>query len=198
MIPVFDGLLPSPYNDAVLTLLFRLAEWHALAKPHMHTESTLGYLDASTKMIGQQLHHFCNFTCPAFETVELPKEAAACGRRKNAMTALITNKPAAMSESSAPQASSSSNPVAIDATSQPAPKSKHRAQSFNLNTVKTHFLGDYSKTIQFIFHSNGRHHVTSTDWIILNSFVGRAKTLASEAALWMNKQVAGHQPDDST
>ena len=112
----------------------------------------LGYLDASTKMIGQQLYHFCNFTCPAFETMELPKEAAARGRRKNTTTALSTNKPvmeATVSESSAPQASSSSNPVAIDAPSQPAPKPKCRARMFNLNTVKTHFLGDYSKTIRF-------------------------------------------------
>ena len=86
--------------------------------------------------------------------MEIPKEAAAHGRRKNATTALSTNKPVAMSESSVPQASLSSNPVTIDATSQPAPKSKHRAQTFNLNTVKTHFLGAYSKTIRLFGTTN--------------------------------------------
>ncbi|KAE9392738.1 hypothetical protein BT96DRAFT_1000039 [Gymnopus androsaceus JB14] len=57
-IPVFEGLLPEPYNSVLLELLFTLAEWHALAKLRIHTESTLGLLHNSTHSLGQLLRRF--------------------------------------------------------------------------------------------------------------------------------------------
>ncbi|KAK0492151.1 hypothetical protein EDD18DRAFT_1311005 [Armillaria luteobubalina] len=40
-IPVFEGLLPEPLNTSLMTLLYQVAEWHVLAKLHMHTEQSL-------------------------------------------------------------------------------------------------------------------------------------------------------------
>ena len=58
MIPTVEGLLPEPYNSKLMTLLFRLAEWHALAKLRMHTEHTLSTLTQSTATIGKELRSF--------------------------------------------------------------------------------------------------------------------------------------------
>jgi hypothetical protein len=63
-----------------MTLLFRLAEWHALAKLRMHTEHTLNSLHQSTVAIGQELRSFQEWT-QAFRTVELPKETNAQQQR---------------------------------------------------------------------------------------------------------------------
>ena len=192
-----------PYNEAVLTLLFRLAEWHALAKLHLHTESTLDYLDASTKSIGQQLRHFYNFTCPAYETVELPKEAAARGRRKQVTkTASTTDRQ--------PAKAVGSDVISPEMVPKPSTTSlltkstTRRKRTFNLNTVKAHFLGDYSRTI----HLFGTTDSYSTQMVsiiphfsiggILKRYTGRVRTLASETALWMNEQAKCHQADDST
>ncbi|KAN0118275.1 hypothetical protein V8E52_005251 [Russula decolorans] len=62
-IPVFEGLLPSPHNKIVLDLLFSLAAWHAYAKLRLHTKMTLGFLEASTTVLGQILRWFVNITC---------------------------------------------------------------------------------------------------------------------------------------
>ena len=65
-----------PFNDVVITLLYCLAEWHALAKLHMHMEATVTHLENVTRMVGSKLSHFQKHTCSAFSTFELPKEAA--------------------------------------------------------------------------------------------------------------------------
>jgi len=39
-IPVFEGLLDEPYNTLLMQLLYRAAEWHALAKLRVHTDAT--------------------------------------------------------------------------------------------------------------------------------------------------------------
>ena len=85
MIPAVDGLLPEPYNTMLLTLLFRLAEWHALAKLRMHTESTLNALEQATITIGKELRSFRDWT-RQFRTVELPGEVAARRRRRHKQT----------------------------------------------------------------------------------------------------------------
>jgi hypothetical protein len=54
-IPAFEGLLPEPYNSQLLTLLFHLVEWHALAKLRLHTEFTLTHMDQVTTVLGQEL-----------------------------------------------------------------------------------------------------------------------------------------------
>lgn len=81
-IPVFEGLLPPRENKIVLTLLYRLAEWHALAKLHMHTEPTLAHLDKATVVLGNELRRFRDKVCPSYDTVELPREEDAHYRRE--------------------------------------------------------------------------------------------------------------------
>lgn len=73
MIPVVDGLLPEPHNCKLTTLLFCLAEWHALAKLRMHTEATLDHLERATVDIGKQLREFRAWT-RGLGTIELPGE----------------------------------------------------------------------------------------------------------------------------
>ena len=50
--PVFEGLLPSKHEDITQTLIFRLAEWHALAKLRLQTEDTLALLDQALRRLG--------------------------------------------------------------------------------------------------------------------------------------------------
>jgi hypothetical protein len=66
----------------LLNLLFKLATWHGLAKLHMHTDTTLGFLDTSTTRLGQYLRQFMSETAKKFMTHDLPSEEAAHGRRK--------------------------------------------------------------------------------------------------------------------
>ena len=65
-----------------MKLLYRISEWHALAKLRMHTKGSLRFMEETTKELGDLLHHFRNFTQSKFNTVELPREADARVRRK--------------------------------------------------------------------------------------------------------------------
>ena len=75
--PVFDGLLPANHNNNIQSLLFTTAEWHTLVKMHLCTDSTLTWLDESTKAFGKQIRRFQSHTCSFFDTWELPQEEAA-------------------------------------------------------------------------------------------------------------------------
>ena len=57
-IAAFEGLLPSQHNEIVMTLLFRLAEWHALAKLRMHTDTTLTCMEMVIAILGRELRRF--------------------------------------------------------------------------------------------------------------------------------------------
>jgi hypothetical protein len=71
------------YMYTYLISLFRLgAEWHTLAKMRLHTDSTLAWLDESTKAFGKQIRRFQSYTCSFFDTRELPQEEAARSRRQ--------------------------------------------------------------------------------------------------------------------
>ncbi|KAG6805905.1 hypothetical protein H0H92_013522, partial [Tricholoma furcatifolium] len=70
-IPSFEGLLPEPHNQRLMKLLYRMAEWHALAKLRMHTDSTLRALEDLTKEFGQLIRQFRDLTCNHFATSEL-------------------------------------------------------------------------------------------------------------------------------
>jgi hypothetical protein len=59
----------------MLTLLYRLAEWHALAKLRMHMESTLTLMELVTAVLGHELQKFRNGMCQSYNMVELQKEA---------------------------------------------------------------------------------------------------------------------------
>lgn len=74
-IPVFEGLLDEPYNTMLMQLLYRAAEWHALAKLRMHTSTTLDLLEKCTVHFGQLMRKFRDVTFIEFNTVALPREA---------------------------------------------------------------------------------------------------------------------------
>ena len=66
-----------------MKLLYRMSEWHALAKLRMHTEPSLELMEECTKELGVLLRQFRQLTCTKFSTVELPREADARIRRGN-------------------------------------------------------------------------------------------------------------------
>lgn len=121
-IPAFDGLFPDQHNTSIRILLFRLAEWHALAKLRLHTEDSLDLLKQSLRMLSDQIRQFVEVTCVAFQTKELPSEASARQRQQQTQA-----------ENRGVNASRSSGP---------------RPKSFNILTYKFHALGDYVQTIQ--------------------------------------------------
>lgn len=65
-----------------MKLLYRTAEWHALAKLRMHTDTTLALLEALTNEFGQLLRQFRDLTCSKFSTFELPREITARKKRE--------------------------------------------------------------------------------------------------------------------
>jgi hypothetical protein len=69
-----------------MKLLYWTAEWHALAKLRMHTDSTLTLLEELTTEFGKLMRQFRDLTCSQFATIELPREAAARTRARNTNT----------------------------------------------------------------------------------------------------------------
>jgi len=120
-IPAFEGLFPKEHDDVIQLLLFRLAEWHALAKLRLHTDDSLNKLDEALNALGKQLRRFQQFTCSSFETMELPREVAARQRRQDAN---------------------------FQSTSQQARASGAHLRTFNILTYKLHVLGDYAASIR--------------------------------------------------
>ena len=141
-----QGLLPEPYNSKLMTLLFRLAEWHALAKLRMHTEHTQNQLNQATVAIGQELRSFEVWT-QEFKPIELPREAEARERREHKKA---SKKASSSSGSGQPAAHPTPVEEARPPGSEPAAKSKikQKAKVFSLCTYKLHALGDYVRTIQ--------------------------------------------------
>ena len=92
-----------------MKLLYRISEWHALAKLRMHTEDSLRFMEETTKELGDLLRQFRNLTCSEFNTVELPREADARLRRKKDV--INTHPNVASTAQSVPP------PMATDSTS---------------------------------------------------------------------------------
>ncbi|KDR69150.1 hypothetical protein GALMADRAFT_230924 [Galerina marginata CBS 339.88] len=128
-IPVFEGLLPEPHNDTILSLLFTMGEWHTLGKLRMHTETSLNWFEQCTTDLGRRLRKFKTHTCSAFKTKELPKEEAARGRRR-------------AKKKTAPQTTPTPS-------SGRTPAASRKAKIFNMITYKLHSLGDYVKMIRW-------------------------------------------------
>ncbi|KAJ3821654.1 hypothetical protein F5880DRAFT_1485705 [Lentinula raphanica] len=83
-IPVFEGLQLSTknsYDSKLITLLYRTAEWHALAKLRMHTEDTLDYLQILTRQFGKLMREFRDLSSSLFTTYETNREMQARSRR---------------------------------------------------------------------------------------------------------------------
>lgn len=107
-------------NSIVLTVLFELAQWHALAKLQLHSTTTLASFKAATSTLGQAMRAFRRHVCSQYQTRELPRETQSRQRRRAA------------------QASTSSSSDTL------APKFK----AFTvLNTPKYHRLGDHARAI---------------------------------------------------
>lgn len=119
-IPVFEGLLPSPHNELILSLLFLACWFHSLAKLKRHGETTLRCLSIVTTAFGKAMRHFKSKTCDQIPTVELDREVSARARR------LARENPAA-----------------------PKPSGGKKVKKFNLQTYKFHALGDYVKSIRW-------------------------------------------------
>ncbi|KIY52824.1 hypothetical protein FISHEDRAFT_19925, partial [Fistulina hepatica ATCC 64428] len=123
-IPAFEGLLPDRAdNDLLLTLLYRTAEWHALAKLRLHTDCTLSHLDKLTTEFGRLMRQFHDFTATKYTTYETPREVEACRRRA---ATVASNGPSVQSQ----------------------PPVMRQQVTLNLNTYKFHALGDYVSTIR--------------------------------------------------
>jgi hypothetical protein len=105
----------------VQSLLYRFAQWHALAKLRIHSESTVVFLEETFKKLSQKLRKFQAYTCAVFNTVELPREKTA--RQRKAAQCSVTNNPSTES-------------------------SGVRQKKFNLTTYKFHAMGDYVRTIR--------------------------------------------------
>jgi hypothetical protein len=77
----------------LLRLLYKAAEWHALAKLRMHTDSTLDLLKAVTREFGHLIRQFRDKTSDEFNTVELPRESGTQkgGRRSSKKKKLNLN-----------------------------------------------------------------------------------------------------------
>jgi hypothetical protein len=105
-----------------MKLLYRTAEWHALGKLRMHTDTTLEHMESLTKDFGLLMRQFRELTCSQFQTVELPRELAARNRQHQRDQA----KRLTTTHSSSPR--------------------KHK--TLNLFTPKFHSLGDYVQSIR--------------------------------------------------
>jgi hypothetical protein len=114
-------LFPTEHDAVVQSLLYRFAQWHALAKLRLHSETTVTFLEDTFKTLSRKLRKFQRDTCAAFNTVELPREKTA---RQNRF------------QRSEPNATSPDS-------GQP------RVKKFNLATYKFHAMGDYAWTIRF-------------------------------------------------
>ena len=152
MIPAVEGLLDEPYNGQLLTLLYRLAEWHALAKLRMHTEHTLEYLDKATTKLGHELRSFRDWTQKAYSCQELPRETDARNRRRqrrakedHGRTGGGTTEGGKVKAK--PNASTSTNKNE-NANAKAKEKAKPRSKTLNLSIYKFHALGDYAQTIR--------------------------------------------------
>lgn len=155
-IPVFEDLFEETHNKRILKLLYRTAEWHALAKLRIHSDSTLTLLDELTVEFGKLMRQFRDLTCSQFQTLELPRETAARYRRqtKGQATAgqlysLFTSNPAHVVSEPTADTALPQPPISVQTSSsshsQPQPTSgpSSKTKRLNLFTVKFHFLGDY-------------------------------------------------------
>jgi hypothetical protein len=79
-ISTFEDLLDEPQNKQLMKLLYWTAEWHALSKSRMHTDTTLEHLHRLTKEFSSLMQQFRDQTCSQFNTIELPREVAMQNR----------------------------------------------------------------------------------------------------------------------
>lgn len=91
----------------------------------MQTDFSLSLLEACTTDFGQLLRQFRDMTRAAYNTLELPREAAARSKREI-----------------------SSRGIDKESGSQQSTPNSRKPKLLNLHTVKLHFLGDYVQQIR--------------------------------------------------
>lgn len=134
-IPCFEGLLPPEDDAAVCMLLFVLCYWHSLAKLRMHTTSSLSVMDDATTLLGSTLRSFQAVTCSAWPTTETAAEQAARARAYARWFEKSTHPGPSVN---------------------PGPLGQGRCpRTFNLKTIKIHFLGDYVSQIPLVGPADG-------------------------------------------
>ncbi|KAI0349974.1 hypothetical protein OH77DRAFT_1499288 [Trametes cingulata] len=122
--PVMEDLLDDvDDNKIILDMIFDLCTWHCLAKLRTHMEPLLEALSTRAVEVGRSVRKFANVTCSKWYTVDLPKEAAARGRCK----AAVSKKTGKVVIGKGPEA--------------------RRRRVFNLNTYKYHSIRDYPAVI---------------------------------------------------
>ncbi|EGO04256.1 hypothetical protein SERLA73DRAFT_45188 [Serpula lacrymans var. lacrymans S7.3] len=52
-IPASEGLFPPEYDQIIIILLFRFAQWHAFAKLQIHTNTMLEMLKETVRILGE-------------------------------------------------------------------------------------------------------------------------------------------------
>ena len=161
MIPCIAGLLPEPYNSNVLELVYIVMHWHALAKLHMHTDSTLAVLDSTTTLLGTRLRQFAT-DCKSLDVRETQREYATRQR------AILSRQ----RKHASPHAVNTPH-SGIVASSQPNdPHSGRMRRPLNLNTIKIHALGDYVEHIRLF----GTVDSTSTQLVRSLIMFNRSRT----------------------
>ena len=128
-IPVFEMLLDEPHNTRLMTLLYRAAEWHSLAKLRLHTDTTLAYFRKVTEIFCRLMREFRDLSCPEFLTVETPKEAAARARGQ------------------ARQQAHAQGSNVVRTSKADTAISTRRPRTLNLSTYKFHSIADYPDTV---------------------------------------------------
>lgn len=123
-IPAVEALLEHEDDTIVLDLIFDLNFWHCLAKLRAITDPQVADLDTRAIEVGKDTRRFAKVTCAKYITIDLPKEAAARGRRKAALSKK-TGKVTVGKQ--------------VDV---------RRRRVFNMNTYKFHALRDYPATIR--------------------------------------------------
>ena len=196
-----------------MKLLYRTAEWHALAKLRMHCDSTLLLLEELTTEFGQLIRQFRDLTCAQFKTVELPRETAARKRRHaKQQSAASSAAPHASSTSAPPNIRMASDNVTAPAPPHttttippsqgqpPGPSPQGKKKGLNLFTIKFHFLGDYVRHIR-LFGTTDSYSTQLVYDINLDLYrlcllalfpTGRTCPSTCEAALWPHKQKECH------
>lgn len=139
-IPAFEGLFDlAEDNRLVLKLLFKMAEWHAYAKLHMHTDDTISHLESLTAELGKLMCHFQDTTYSRMQTFELPHERLAREHRQMVQNQTTISLSATPTSALIP----ASAPTPIATSIRTASTSHRKQKTLNLNTYKWHSLGDY-------------------------------------------------------
>lgn len=155
-IPAFEGLLDEEGDREVMRLLYRMSEWHGLAKLRLHTDITLALFESVTKEMGDLLRKFRDFSDEHYATQELPREMEARTRREREKVAQTARQAVAEmppSTATGQRVVSSEGSVAGTVIATPSvptqpSASGRKSKKLNLSTVKMHFIGDYAQHIR--------------------------------------------------